>query len=94
MNTIDLIALNIIREQELIIGPMAWAQAKKVTGLHVKDQKNGLLSIDENNAPSIIDGLVGQYEHLFGRASKEVCKEAASKLISALPQAQIPSSLR
>ncbi len=45
----------------------------------------------EKNLPSAI--LVAQYERLFGRASHEVCKEAAAALIASLPRADVPQSL-
>ena len=93
MTTLDQIALKIIKEQELIIGPVAWSQASKVAGLRITDQKSGAVIID-GNSTSVIDGLVGQYEHLFGKASREVCKEAAAGLLSGLSQSEIPSSLR
>lgn len=94
MSTLDIIATKIIKEQELIIGPMAWLQAEKVTGLHIKDKKSGEVTIENDNAKSIVDNLVGQYEHLFGRASREVCKEAAAGLLAELSPAEVPISLQ
>ncbi|HEY4521091.1 MAG TPA: hypothetical protein VJL57_01690 [Candidatus Paceibacterota bacterium] len=41
----------------------------------------------------MIDKLVAQYERLFGRASHEVCKEAAAALIKGLAPAEVPASL-
>ena len=32
MNTLDSIAVKIIKEQELVIGPLAWSEAQKVPG--------------------------------------------------------------
>jgi len=93
MSILDQIATKIIKEQELIIGPVAWSQAAKVQGLHITDQRSGAVSID-GNAPTVIDSLVGQYEHLFGRASKEVCKDAAASLLVSLSSSEVPSSLR
>ncbi len=91
----DQIALKIIREQELVIGPLAWAQAAKVQGIHITDQKAGVVSVDQGpGASSIIDRLVGQYEKLFGRASREVCKDAAAPLVAELSPADVPNSLR
>ena len=40
-----------------------------------------------------IDRLVAQYERLFGKASHEVCREAAASLIRGMPQADVPASL-
>lgn len=94
MNKLDQIAIKIIREQELIVGPIAWQEAEKVNGLHVVDKKRGEISIDETNAKGVVDNLIGQYENLFGRASREVCKEAVATLIADLSPVDIPGSLR
>jgi len=88
----DQISLKIIKEQELIIGPVAWTEAKKVPGFHVVDQKSGEVSFD-GDEKEILNKLVAQYARLFGKASNEVCKEAVHDLISNLPPDQIPSSL-
>ena len=93
MTTLDQIAKTIIKEQELIIGPVAWSQAAKVSGLHVSNQNGGAVSID-GDASTVIDGLVKQYEHLFGRASREVCKEAAGPLLAGLSPSDVPASLK
>lgn len=93
MNTIEKIVGRIIKEQELIIGPVAWEEARKVQGLKVVDMKSGAVEI-QGNEGEVVDRLVAQYERLFGRASREVCKDAASHLILDLSPAQVPKSLR
>jgi hypothetical protein len=93
MNTLDQIAIKIIKEQELIIGPIAWEEAGKVSGMHV-DAKAHTLTIDSADGRAAIDGLVSQYEHFFGRAAREVCKEAAASLVADLMPAEVPSSLQ
>ena len=89
------IAVRIIREQELVIGPLAWIEAAKVSGLNIIDKRAGtvvfLSDIDPNVA---IDKLVAQYEKLFGRASHEVSRDAVKSLIANIPLNEIPSSLR
>lgn len=67
-------AEKIIKEQESIIGPVALEQAKKVSGLNIDWQRHEV-EID-GDEKAILEKLVQQYEHLFGRASVEVCKEA------------------
>jgi len=95
MSTIfDQIVIKIIKEQELVIGPLAWAEAGKVSGIHIVDSKSGNISLESTDAKSIIDRLVSQYERLFGRASREVCKEAAIPFLKELPASEIPSSLK
>jgi hypothetical protein len=94
MSTFDQIATKIIKEQELVIGPLAWQQASKVSGLHVVDQKSGQVTIDSSNAQTIVDNLVRQYSSLFGRAALEASKEAVGSILADLSPAEIPSSLR
>lgn len=93
VNILNQISIRIIREQELIIGPVAWDEAKKVPGLTIVDSKNGEISLADDNK-EVVNNLVAQYGRLFGRASNEVCKEAVQDLITGLPQEDIPSSLR
>ncbi len=90
---LDQITVRIIKEQELIIGPVAWDEAKKVQGLKVADQSKGQVSFD-GDPKTVLDRLVAQYSKLFGRLSAEVCKESVQDLVAELPQGDIPSSLR
>ncbi|HSE57054.1 MAG TPA: hypothetical protein VLB02_03145 [Candidatus Paceibacterota bacterium] len=92
MTIFDQISIRIIKEQELIIGPVAWFEAQKVPGV-IANSKEGKISL-RGDGKETIDKLVAQYERLFGRASHEVCKEATKDLIATLPLDQIPSSLR
>jgi len=80
----------IIKEQESVIGPLALEQAKKVDGLSFS--KSGI-SV-EGNKVKVIEDLVEQYQHIFGRASLEVCRDAARPLMSKLPANEIPSLLK
>lgn len=93
MSVFDLISTRIIKEQELIIGGMAWDEARKVPGLVILDQQNGLVKID-GDPSEILERLVAQYSRLFGKASTEACKEAVQDLIAELPLEQIPPSLK
>lgn len=93
--TFDSMAARIIKEQELIVGPIAWQEAGKVQGLHIGDVSQRAVTVEnDGNGPLVIDRLVGQYEHLFGRASREVCREAVASLLAELTPSQIPLSLR
>lgn len=91
MDILSQVAEKIIRAQEAIIGPIAIEQAKKVSGLEVDWAKHEVkIHGDEKH---IIEDLVHEYEHLFGRASIEVCRDASKSLINQIPKDQIPSSL-
>ncbi len=87
------ISIEIIKEQALIIGPLAWTEARKVLGLQIISQKPGEVMVDANDPKGVIDRLVAQYERLFGKLSHDICKEAAHDLIATLPENEIPSSL-
>lgn len=93
MSAFDEIAGRIIKEQELVIGPLAWAEAEKVAGVAVIDRAKGAVELKNDNPKEVVNRLVGQYERLFGRASHEVCREAAAPLLSALQPEDVPASL-
>ena len=88
------IVVKIIKEQELIIGPLAWGEARKVQGLKIISEEKGEINFEYGDPKNVIDKLVAQYERIFGLASREVCKEAAASLVANLPPAEVPSSLK
>lgn len=92
MTSSDTLVSQIIREQETIIGPVAWSEARKVRGLRVDVQRHEVHL--EGNARQALEGLVSQYERLFGRASREVCRDAVRPLISQVPANEVPEVLR
>ncbi len=95
MDTFDQIASKIIKEQELIIGPLAWQEADQVKHLHVIDRVTGTVDIDAGvDHGEVINELVNRYVSLFGRAAREACREAAIALISDLQPSEVPSSLQ
>lgn len=94
MDTYEQIIIKIIKEQEQLMGPVAWYEAGKVNGLKILDEKTASISIETNNSQNVVDGLVTQYGKLFGRAAVEVCKDAVRALVAELPSTAIPSSLK
>lgn len=82
----------IISDQELVIGPMAWEQAGKVTGLRIDIAKHEVNI--EGDTKEVLERLVAQYEKLFGAASREVCRDAVRPLLSQVPQDEIPAVLK
>jgi len=94
MEIFERIIVRIITEQERIIGPLAWSEAGKVTGITVVDRVRVEISISHPDPKDVVDRLVAQYERLFGRASQEVCKDAVASILAELPPAEIPNSLR
>ena len=92
MSIFEQVAEKIIKQQEGIIGPIALEQAKKVPGLTLDEAKHEVkLSGDEKN---ILDSLVGKYADLFGKASVEVCRDAAKEFSSQIPKDNLPSFLQ
>ncbi|HMQ01859.1 MAG TPA: hypothetical protein PKD79_02190 [Candidatus Doudnabacteria bacterium] len=89
----DQISVRIIKEQELLIGPLAWTEAKKVIGLQIIDQQKGQVRF-EGDPKEVLSRLVGQYSRLFGRASTEVCRQAVQDLIVEIPKEQVPEVLQ
>lgn len=91
-DSIEQLAGIIIREQEAVIGPLAWLEAKKVTGLQL-DVHTHEVHV-QGDAREVLEALVKQYERLFGPASREVCREAIQPLRSQIPDDQIPAVLK
>ncbi len=89
----DQISIRIIKEQELVIGPVAWDEAKKVSGFTIVDKDKGEVTFD-GDPKDILNRLVAQYSRLFGQVSKEVCKGAVQDLLAELPTADIPENLQ
>jgi len=85
------LATQIVRTQETIIGPLAWVEAKKIPGLVINDKK---IVVNQQISKETIDQLVAQYERLFGKASREVCKDAVRNLVVDMAPKDIPISLR
>lgn len=95
MTKYDEIIIKIIKEQELLMGPVAWYEARKVSGLIIVDEKSAKVSISEgSDVQSVVNDLVAKYSSLFGRAAEQVCKEAVSAIIADLSPHEIPVSLR
>ncbi len=89
------IVIKIIKEQSLIIGPLAWDEARKVEGLTVTDHTEATITIEgASNAKNVIDQLVAQYQRIFGKASHEVCREAVRDIVAEMPKESVPESLK
>lgn len=86
------IASTIIEQQETIIGPVAVEQAQKVADLSIDWSRHSVKV--KGNAPQAIDELVRQYEHLFGKLSVDVCRDATAGLVAQLPAEKQPKMLK
>lgn len=83
--------IQIIKEQELVIGPLALDQAKKVTSLQLMNIND--VKITGSPKQALAD-LVERYAELFGQASVEVCKEAIRQIKDQIPQQELPQILK
>ena len=81
----------IIKAQEKVIGPIAFEQAMKVSGLSVKGNTDIKITGD---AKLVLADLVKQYERLFGKASVEVCRDAVKEIKPPVPSEQLPDVLQ
>ncbi len=91
MDPVAQAASRIIKEQEAIIGPVALDQAKKVVGWAIVSVDDIKVTGDKKQA---LEGLVKQFEKLFGKASVQVCKDAFMKYADKIPQTDVPDILR
>ncbi len=92
--TYNKLAVRIIKEQENVIGPLAWQEAGKVSGLKIISSKDGQIDIESADAKDVINRLVTCYEKLFGKMSREVCREAVSDLTAEISPEELPDSLK
>ena len=93
MSMLTDVVLTIIKRQEAVIGPLAWSEASKVSGLRVEHGAR-TVEMTDTDQRAVVDRLVAQYERLFGKASHYVCREAASSILANMSSAEIPTSLR
>lgn len=92
MDIYEQIVTKIIKSQEVIIGPVAIEQAKRVPHLKV-DWEAKQIDISGNEADAV-DALIDVYKELFGQISVEVSKEAAASLVDKLPANALPKALK
>ncbi len=95
MSIYDQIVIKIVKEQESLMGPVAWYQAAKVKGLTIIDRVKGNVLITEGaDGKTVVDGLINEYGNLFGRAARQSCRESVIALIADLAPSEVPSSLQ
>ena len=81
----------IIKQQELIIGPLALNHAKGISGLDIISDSDIKIKGD---GKAVLENLVKQYARLFGQASVEVCKDAVKEIKPPVPSNDLPEILR
>lgn len=83
--------MRIIKDQELVIGPLAWREAGKVSGLKIG--ADHAVKVD-GDSRTVLTGLVKRYEGLFGPASVTVCRDAVRSLLGHVPDTDVPEILK
>lgn len=79
----------IIKNQEYIVGPVAWSEAGKINGLKIESTNVQVIG----DGKQALELLVNQYATLFGKASIEVCKEAVRDMLASVDKRFIPANL-
>ncbi len=83
----------ILKEQELILGSLAWQIAEKTSGIQILNRESfGLRIIGDPK--SVIDNFVYRCERIFGSFARDACKQAVAYLTVEMPQQDIPERLR
>ena len=91
MNKYNVAVIKIIEEQRQIIGPIAVDLAKRASGILLLNDHEVSISGDPKQA---LEGLVLQYQQIFGRASVEASKDALKRSDAALLPEEIPAILK
>lgn len=85
----NLIATRIIQEQERIIGPLAWTEAEKVSGIVIQNDS----AVIAGDGHKIIDQLIARYERLLGSIAVDACRTAATPFLPEIPVGLVPNYL-
>ena len=85
------LVMSIIKHQEAIIGPIAWSEARKVSGLNIDSAQK---ITTDGDGKKILELLVKQYQNLFGLASVEVCREATKPFLPTISKNELPEILQ
>ncbi|KKS07137.1 hypothetical protein A3K01_01625 [candidate division WWE3 bacterium RIFOXYD1_FULL_43_17] len=89
------LAIDIIKEQSLIIGEQLARTRAEATGAVVfSSQKIEEATVSEENPADTLGKLITSYELVFGRASVEVCIDVIKRYPFQEVSAYIPDSLK
>lgn len=91
MNFYESAVKQIIKQQEAIIGPLAFDQATKIAGIQF--DVNGEVKIT-GNGKDVLEDLVNKYSEFFGQASVEVCREAVRETSPKVSLEDLPDILK
>ncbi len=83
----------ILKEQEIILGSLAWQQAEKIDGIKIINKETGEIRII-GDAMTVIDAFVYRCMRIFGSYARDASKQAVAYLLAEMPKDDIPSRLR
>jgi len=88
-NAYNMLAGRIIKQQEMVVGSLAWVEANKVSGISAKDHAVEIAG----DGKKVLADLVAQYEKLFGQASIQVCRDALKPVATQIAEGLLPDVL-
>lgn len=83
----------ILKEQETILGSLAWQLAEKISGLRIINKESFEVTII-GDPMAVIDNFVYRCERVFGSFARDASKQAVAFLLAEMPIDDIPSRLR
>ena len=83
----------ILKEQETILGSLAWQLAERISGLKIVNKESFEVRII-GDPKAVIDNFVLRCERVFGSFARDACKQAVAYLTAEMPTDDIPTRLR
>ena len=83
----------ILKEQETILGSLAWQLAEKISGLQILNKETFEIRII-GEPKAVIDNFVFRCERVFGSFARDACKQAVVYFTADMPTDDIPTRLR
>lgn len=94
INVLAAIVKAIVDHQQMVIGPLALEQARRVDHLRISNGDNVKVEVIDGDPNLVLTELVRNYAELFGQASVEVCKDAVKELKPRISPDELPAILR
>jgi hypothetical protein len=83
----------LLKEQEVILGSLAWQLAGKISGLSIVNKENFEVRIS-GDPKAVIDSYILRCERIFGAFAKDASKQSVAYLLAELPADDIPAQLK
>jgi len=83
----------ILKEQELILGSLAWQIAEKITGMQIRNKESFDVVI-MGDPKSVINNYVYRCERIFGSFARDASKQAVEYILADMRPDDIPERLQ